>query len=56
MLTRLPATHRLEPDPAFFGIEQIIAHFRVITLDAQEVTLGGDSGRSNGQNTGRPDL
>lgn len=36
VLTRLPAPHRLEPDQAFFGIEQIIAHFRVITLDAQE--------------------
>jgi len=36
VLTRLPAPHRLEPDQAFFGIEQIAAHFDVIALDAQE--------------------
>ena len=36
VLTRLPAPHRLDPDQAFFGIEQITAHFQVVALNAQE--------------------
>jgi predicted nucleic acid-binding protein len=36
VLTRLPAPHRLDPDQAFFGIEQIAAHFQVVSLNTQE--------------------
>ncbi len=36
VLTRLPSPHRLDPDQALFGIEQIAGHFQIITLNSDE--------------------